>query len=110
MHLVTEVVWKLVTFVVVCLFTISLPFILLVLAIWRPHLSLQAEDGFYFFKLYATVFGGCAAWFWWIVIRIGIYAATKERVMIDAWSSFFVFFGTYALEFWMLAHGVYSLR
>jgi len=36
MHLITEIVWKLVTFVVVCLFTISLPFILLVLAIWHP--------------------------------------------------------------------------
>jgi len=110
MHLITEIVWKLVTFVVVCLFTISLPFIFLVLVIWQPHLSPQAEDAFWFFKAMATLFGGCAAWFWWIVIRIGIYAATNERVMIGAWSSFFVFFGTYALEYLMLARRVYSLR
>jgi len=110
MHLIVEIFWKLITWAFALLFTISLPFSLLVLAIWHPHLLPQAEDGFYFFKLYATLFGGCAAWFWWIVIRIGIYAATTERVMIGAWSSFFVFFGTYALEYWMLAHGVYSLR
>ena len=44
MHLITEIVWKLVTFVVVCVFTISLPFILLVLVIWHPNMSPQAEQ------------------------------------------------------------------
>jgi hypothetical protein len=110
MHLLTEIVWKLITLAVVCLFTISLPFILLVLVIWHPQLSPQAEDGFYFFKLYATLFGGCAAWFWWIIVRIGIYVATKEKVLIGAWSSVLVFFGTYGIEYLLLSHGVYSLR
>jgi hypothetical protein len=110
MHLITEIVWKLLTFVVVCLFTISLPFILLVLVIWHPNMSPQAEDAFWFFKAMATLFGGCAAWFWWIIVRIGIYVATKKRVMIGAWSSVLVFIGTYGVEYVLLSHGVYSLR
>jgi len=110
MSLITEIIWKLIAFIVVCLFVVTLPFALFVLVVFHPHLSPQAEDAFWFFKAMATLFGGCAAWFYWIVIRMIIYAATKEKVMMGAWSSFFVFFGTYTLEYLMLAHGVYSLR
>ena len=106
MHLIVEILWKLVTFVIVCLFTVSLPFILLALVVFHPHLSAQAEDAMYFFKLFAFVFGGCAAAFWWIVIRMIIYAATKERVWFGAWSTVLVFFGTYYVEYLMLTHGV----
>ena len=91
MHLITEIVWKLVTFVVVCLFTISLPFILLALVIFHPHLSPQAEDAMYFFKLYATLFGGCAAAFWWIVIKMIVYAVSTERIHIGMWSTVLCF-------------------
>jgi hypothetical protein len=110
MHLITEMLWKLIAFVVVCLFVVTLPFALLALAVFHPHLSPADQDAMYFFRLMAIMFGGCAAWFWWIIIRIGIYAATKERIMIGAWSSFFVFFGTYFLEYLLLSHGVYALR
>ncbi len=106
MQLITEIIWKLVTFVVVCLFTISLPVILLVFAIRHPHLSPQAEDGFYFFKLYATLFGGCAAAFWWIVIKMIVYAVSKERIHIGMWSTVLVFFGTYYAEYLLFSHGV----
>jgi hypothetical protein len=106
MHLIVEILWKLITWAVAVLFTISLPFILLALVIFHPHLSPQAEDAMYFFKLYAFVFGGCAAAFWWIVIRMIIYAATKERVWFGAWSTVLVFFGTYYVEYRMLTHGV----
>jgi len=40
MSLIVEVFWKLAAFV----FTVSLPFILLVLAIWHPHLSPQTNN------------------------------------------------------------------
>jgi hypothetical protein len=58
----------------------------------------------------ATLFGGCAAWFWWIIVRMIIYIATDDRVMIGAWSSFFVVVGTYFLEYLMLSHGSWVMR
>jgi hypothetical protein len=106
MHLITEILWKLVTFVIVCLFCISLPFVLIWLAVFHPHLSAADNDAMYFFKLYAFVFGGCAAAFWWIVIRMIIFAVTRERVWIGAWSTVLVFFGTYYVEYLLFSHGV----
>jgi len=106
MHLITEIIWKLVTLAVVTLFCIALPFILLALVIFHPHLSPQAEDAMYFFKLYAFLFGGCAAAFWWIVIKMIIYMVSNERIRIGAWSTVLVFFGTYYVEYLVMTHGV----
>ena len=58
----------------------------------------------------AMLFGGGAAWCWWIVIRIVIYGATKEQAMIGACSSARVFVGTYFVEYLLLGHGWGELR
>jgi hypothetical protein len=39
MGLITEIIWKLIAFVVVSLFVITLPFALLALVVFHPHLS-----------------------------------------------------------------------
>jgi len=106
MHLIIEILWKIVAFIVVGLFTVSLPFILIALVIWHPHLSPQQQDAMHIFKLWAVVFGGVAAAFWWIILRMIVYVATRERVWIGAWSTVLVFFGTYYVEYLMLTHGV----
>jgi hypothetical protein len=106
MHLIIEIVWKIVAFIVVGLFCISLPFILLALLIWHPHLTAQQQDAMCFLKLWGIVFGGVAAAFWWIVMRTIIFVVTKERVWIGAWSTVLVFFGTYYVEYLVMAHGV----
>jgi len=109
MHLIVEILWKLITWAVAVLFTISLPFILLALVIFHPHLSPQAEDGFWFFKEYATLFGGIAAGIWWVFFKI-IYYMFTERKVAGMWSTVLVVIAAYGLEALMLYRGVYSLR
>lgn len=106
MHLIVEVLWKLIAFLIVSLFVITLPFTLLALVIWHPHLSPQQEDAMHMFKFMAIMFGGCAAALWWVILRIAIYVVTKERVWIGGWSTVLVFVATYYTEYLLFSHGV----
>jgi hypothetical protein len=109
MHLIVEILWKLITWAVAVLFVISLPFIVLALVIFHPHLSPQGEDSFWFFKAMATLFGGIAAGVWWVFFKIAYYIFT-ERKLAGMWSTVLVVITAYGLEALLLYHGVYSLR
>jgi hypothetical protein len=106
--MIAEILWKLFTLAAVTLFCVALPFLVTAACIWHPHMTPLDEDGFWFFKAMATLFGGVAVAIWWLFFKILYVSFTGRK--IGAWSTVLVFFGTYALEFLLLSQGVYTLR
>ena len=95
---------QIVSFIVLVLFVLALPFLVVAVIIWGRNITGAAADSIWLIKMGATFLGPFSTVLWYIALSHLVLKRSAGFLM-----QFVVFFGTAILIYLLLKLGVYSL-